>query len=198
MKMCTRYRQVKPSDAFHKDNRAQDNLRSECKECRKIDGKRYYAIHGEQIRNNVNHYRKTHRELISKAKRAEYERHKDKYIARAKRWQAKNPDKVRASNLKWIANHPKKMREIVNRKRARKENAEGSHTFEEFEELCEKASWKCLCCGIPHSIRPLTEDHIVPLSKGGEDSIGNIQPLCMSCNCRKSTKTINYWEENYA
>ena len=67
--------------------------------------------------------------------------------------------------------------------------AQGHHTKAEFQALCEYYGGVCLCCG---RNCPLVADHVVPLDKGGSNSIGNIQPLCRSCNSRKSTKSIDY------
>ena len=33
-------------------------------------------------------------------------------------------------------------------------------------------------------------DHIVPLSKGGNHSIGNLAPCCINCNFKKRTKFL--------
>ena len=48
---------------------------------------------------------------------------------------------------------------------------------------------KCLCCGTTEN---LTIDHVVPVSKGGPNTLSNFQPLCKPCNSRKGTQVIDY------
>ncbi len=66
----------------------------------------------------------------------------------------------------------------------------GPHfTGREWELLVERFGC-CLCCG--EAKVKLTVDHVVPLVKGGGNSIANIQPLCRSCNCSKGQQEIDY------
>ena len=67
-------------------------------------------------------------------------------------------------------------------------NAIGSHTFGEWETLKAQYDWICQMCGRKEPNIKLTEDHIIPLSKGGSNNIENIQPLCGSCNSKKGNK----------
>ena len=139
-------------------------------------------------------YRKEHPET-EKQKKRHLERNK-KWIEKhqtfcqecIKKWKKENPERVRKYNKKWRKNNREKIIFWNLKRRAIKLNAEGSHTFKEWEELKEKYNYMCLCCKKSEPEIKLTEDHICPLSKGGTDFIENIQPLCMSCNSKKWKK----------
>lgn len=60
----------------------------------------------------------------------------------------------------------------------------GRHTRMEWRMLCQAFGMCCAKCG---QRKPLTKDHIVPVSEGGSDDISNLQPLC-----RKGVRTIDY------
>ena len=47
----------------------------------------------------------------------------------------------------------------------------------------------CLKCGAGDG---LSIDHIVPVSKGGQNTLDNLQTLCMPCNIIKGVTTISY------
>ena len=81
---------------------------------------------------------------------------------------------------------------FTNLRRARKLAAEGSHTDEEWQALKAFYDYKCLCCRKHEPEIRLTRDHVIPLTKGGTDSIDNVQPLCARCNSKKNNKHIDY------
>lgn len=68
----------------------------------------------------------------------------------------------------------------------------GFFTKEEWENLLRKNAYTCLSCGRHKDEILIVADHIVPLSRGGSNTIENIQPLCRSCNAHKYTKTYKY------
>ena len=96
-------------------------------------------------------------------------------------WQRKN---------KWKQENKGKVSFYEKRRRARKKMSDGKHTFGEWELLKRQYNNTCPSCHKTEPTIKLTEDHIIPLSKGGSDNIENIQPLCVSCNSKKYTKTI--------
>lgn len=78
--------------------------------------------------------------------------------------------------------------------RARKAGATIVHRVSR-DEVGERDGWVCQACHIPtnrdadplHPDAP-TIDHTVPLSKGGQHTMTNLQVLCYSCNSRKQDR----------
>lgn len=91
-----------------------------------------------------------------------------------------------ASTEQWIRNYG----EIPHRSPSNRHNG---FTGRQWKELRAKYGNVCLACGTPEIDEyPLTPDHVVPLCKGGGGGIDNIQPLCWSCNVKKSRRDTDY------
>lgn len=134
----------------------------------------------------------TNPESHKAADQAYYVANREQRITYSRTYRKAHPDKIRFLNRSYYARFPRKFIEYVSRRRARKAQAEGSHSEAEWESLKAHYNYSCLCCGKREPKIMLTRDHVKPLGAGGSDDIGNLQPLCKSCNSRKSTKHIDY------
>ena len=61
-------------------------------------------------------------------------------------------------------------------------------TEEEKHNTLKACGSKCACCGIKLNMKTLTMEHVVPISKGGENELENLVVLCKSCNSSKADK----------
>ena len=134
-------------------------------------------------------YQKANQTALNKNYKAWKVAHPEATKTHGREWARKNFEACKANLRKWRADNPEKAAAQGNRRRARKQQAVGSYTGEEFAALGKI----CLCCG--HNDVPMTADHVIPLSKGGSNDIGNIQPLCLRCNSSKGTKSTDYRKE---
>lgn len=148
-----------------------------CIACAKKYHKQHYLNNrNERIEQRMKYFEEN-RELELERMRQNYHENKEERAEQSKQYRKENPEKMRIQSI---------------RRRARKNNAEGSFTAQEWLDLCNKYGNKCLVPGCENI--NLTVDHVIPLIKGGSDWITNIQPLCHSCNSSKGTKTIDYRE----
>jgi len=110
-------------------------------------------------------------------------------LDKRKKQRDQNRESLREKSRKYDKEHPEKMRARVKRRRAKKIGASSKHTIEQFLLLCKRLNWKCSYCGIKLELENITEDHVLPLSRGGGDNIENIVPACRYCNTQKGSKT---------
>lgn len=61
----------------------------------------------------------------------------------------------------------------------------------EKRRIYDRQNGLCAYCGQHRNIKYMTVDHIIPLSRGGTDSLGNLQCTCKKCNGLKEDMLPN-------
>jgi HNH endonuclease len=114
-----------------------------------------------------------------------------------KSWQAKNPDKVKGYHRAYIARNPEYPRERKQAYRARQKAAKATFTKEDWTAALAYFNGCCAYCG--HTVglfdrdEVLHQDHVIPVSKGGDYTPDSVVPACQSCNFRKNAKNLKAW-----
>lgn len=168
----------------------------EQKEKNRAKARAYAATHREERRAYSKVYDFAHREERKAQDKASYESNPEEGRAIAKAWKTAHPDKVRAYRVahkekqraysrNWWNAHPEERLAKHHKRLARIAGNGGSYTVGEWELLKKRYGYCCPSCGSQEPEIKLTVDHIIPISKGGINTIENIQPLCLSCNSRK-------------
>ena len=93
------------------------------------------------------------------------------------------------SAKKWNKSHkPERTLAMAKRRALKKQNGVFSVTAKEIKKI---QNMNCLYCGLLGG----QVDHVIPLTRGGTHSIGNLVPACRSCNASKNDKTITEWQK---
>lgn len=190
----------------------------QCKDKKKLHAKTYRQKHAKKIAMkkrfeylaNKELFHQRRREWAIKnpdiqraAKRRHHIRHRAQILARAKmyrsahkdemrittrNWRVANRERSNQNHYRWVAKNPEKAAVISSNKRARRDHAIGDSVITAAQWAAVRLAYNNLCayCG---EQKPLTIDHVVPLSRGGPHLAENIVPACKSCNSRKNTKT---------
>ena len=139
--------------------------------------------------------------------RDHYLKHRATYIEQSAQWQRANPERkyaiqtrydhsargraLRKVSIRRYQSSPKGREAMIRvsaKRRVTLKSTVATLTAAEWAEILACYNHSCAYCG--RTDRPLTRDHVIPLSKGGHHIKENIVPACRSCNCKKHNKLI--------
>ena len=203
MKTCTKCKETKPLEEYHKQKRAKSGRRSVCKLCRSIETKEYHQKNREKnlsrskewvkknrekVREHKRNWYNKNREVEGERKRKRYRENLEGSRAQRRNYRQNNLEKVKVWARKWQKKNLAKSAAACAKRRAKKLNAtphwltEQDHKY--IQALYRKAQELTKQTGIQHHV-----DHIHPLQ--GENICGlhvpeNLQILTAEENLRKS------------
>jgi len=172
---------------FVTDRTRPDGLTSHCRSCRAQKQKSYPPGYGA-ARTRKSYWK--HHERRRAAAKAAYIRDIEKQRARAKCWweKVKNLPEHKAKYKSWVDSHREIVRAYCRNDYAKRRGQDGIITADEWLDVLEFFDNRCAYCFV-QSLN-LTQDHVIPLSRGGENVVGNVVPACNSCNTRKRNHLI--------
>ena len=130
--------------------------------------------------------------------RQSYHKRKEKISARKKEYYLKNKEDINRKSREYFAKNPQKILEYSRRRRATVNN----NGFEKYtlQEVLDLYGTDCFICGEkidlnanrlvgkPGWEKGLHLDHVIPVSKGGSDTLNNVRPAHGFCNLSKGAK----------
>ena len=191
-KVCSKCAAEKPIDEYALHKGRQDGRQTTCRACKAAYDREYRQRNKDKINQKNRCWWASNpdkaediKERRRPTQRERWLANRDEMLDANRKYHREHPDEMRERKRRWYAQNPEKGRELSRRRRALKRETRslhGRHTEQEWQELLALHGSRCVLCG---STDRITRDHIIPLSQGGTDLIGNIQPLCFSCNARK-------------
>lgn len=147
--------------------------------------RRWRERNPEKARASSLRWQREHREKARESSRKSYAKNASVERAKDAAWRDANRELSRERARESYWRDPEKQR---NRRHLRRV------TEREFlilpSELRRLYSQPCSACG---SMENQSLDHVVPLVRGGQHTIGNLQTLCLPCNVKKGNRTMMEW-----
>jgi 5-methylcytosine-specific restriction endonuclease McrA len=216
-KICNTCNKEKPATKEYFYSAGYSRLRGECKECSvKVDHqyylenrasisdynkmyyaqnkenrskyrKKYYALNKDKLNQYNKDYYEQNKKMFKLHNSLYYRANKFKMAQQAREWREKNKDKIKEDKKLYAMNNRDICRQAYQRRAASQRKLKNTLTVAQWNKIKEDFNNTCAYCG---ESKPLTQDHFIPLSRGGEYTHDNIIPSCKECNSSK-------WNRNY-
>jgi hypothetical protein len=129
-------------------------------------------------------------ECLRRHNKTYYLRHTEKRKHNVANWRMQNPEKARDQYTRWARSNPDKVNAKGHRRRSRLNGGGESYTKEDIDRIYRLQNGKCAYCRCALKGK-YQIDHIVPLSRRGQNCARNIQLLCApmgGCNQKKQAR----------
>lgn len=207
-KECSSCKKILTLDKYSKNKPSWDNLKPYCKECARAKGKTYrkdnheddlkrkrewYADTKNRIKERTEKELKLGYKICTKCnKKLEIKKFRERpnggFYSVCRECENKYNKKYRKKNLEvYKANHAISEQ----RRRERTKNVVCDFNNSDWKKCKEYFNNECAYCG--RKLKNLTQDHLIPLSKGGNYTKDNIIPVCRNCNSKKHNKDFEIW-----
>ena len=191
-KTCSRCGELKTltSVEFSPDRRASTGFQSACKACYRIADNARSAARQKYYQDN--------KESITAVHKKYYENNRESRAAVAQKWYQKNKEASNAYGREYAKNNRDKYNEAKHRRRARM-LGNGVEKYTTLQVL-ETYGIDCHLCNRPVDMSAprgvgqpgwetgLHIDHVIPISKGGQDTLVNVRPSHGYCNVSKGAR----------
>jgi 5-methylcytosine-specific restriction endonuclease McrA len=136
-------------------------------------------------------YCRRNKEVIRAKRKKRYEDNREEVLEQRRQYRQAHPEYMR----EYAAANRERFRAKESRRRGRKKFG---LTFMTDLERQDSIEWRkiikdrpCAYCGGREDV--MTDDHLVPVSKGGTDHWFNIVRACMACNSSKCARDLKEW-----
>jgi 5-methylcytosine-specific restriction endonuclease McrA len=188
IKVCPDCGKSKPRSEYNFRNRQNGTYQSYCRPCEKVRHTAFAIQNRDQELARKREYYQLNRKRLLQYKKDNYELTKPEKLLQAKNYRLANAEKIKIKRHKYFAENKELVRHHARLRKVRKKtNGLYLVTLKEQRRLYSKP---CFYCG---SFESIQLDHVVPVSRGGNHSIGNLVPACASCNNQKNKWFITEW-----
>lgn len=192
MKTCRTCKEEKPLSEFYTKKGSADGVSGECKSCTRARSARRRAEKPDGCKKAIEEWTKKNQTKVKAYKKKHYEANRREIIDRSTKWVEDNRDRRYETWRAWYDTNPEARARASRKRRASMFGADVRVvTQRDWDSLIAHYRGLCAyCMEKPWKHR----DHIVPVSRGGRHSIGNLIPSCTECNLSKKDKTIMEWK----